>query len=332
MRRRNATLFFFCGPDEAGASAAADRIVSLLPDAGDRVELAGAALRKEPALLADEARSASLFGGTRHIWVRAAGDEAYPAIENHLGATGEACPVLIVATSATDKSRTAKLLAKRGDALTAMFYPPDLADITVAVRRMADAAGLRLDGDLAERIARGAGLDIRLARSEVEKLALYADADPQAPRPVDATMLGAIAATTEDDGFMGIVNAVLSGDLRALPGELARMRELSINPVGLLLAFERRVAQLSRLSARIGPDGHVGRAVEAEKRARRIFFKDDERDLVAQLNRWRGKRLDRLNAKLVDLHRAIIGDNRAGEVLLAQGLAEIARHAAAQRK
>ncbi|MGB3738776.1 MAG: DNA polymerase III subunit delta, partial [Pontixanthobacter sp.] len=161
------TTFFFCGPDEAGASAAAGRIVSLLKNPGDRVELAGAALRREPALLADEARSASLFGDARHIWVRAAGDEAHGAVENHLGATGEACPVLIVATSATDKSRTAKLLTKRDDALTAMFYPPDLGDITTSVRRMADAAGLRLDGDLAQRIAQGAGLDIRLAASEV---------------------------------------------------------------------------------------------------------------------------------------------------------------------
>ncbi|MGB3738665.1 MAG: DNA polymerase III subunit delta, partial [Pontixanthobacter sp.] len=203
-------------------------------------------------------------------------------------------------------------------------------DITTSVRRMADAAGLRLDGDLAQRIAQGAGLDIRLAASEVEKLALYADADPQAPRPVDATMLAEIAATTEDDGFMGIVNAVLSGDTRKLPGELARMRELSINPVGLLLAFERRVAQLTQLSERIGPDGNVGRAVEAEKRARRIFWKD-EGDIVAQLGRWRGRRLDRLNTKLIDLHRAVIGNSRAGEVLLAQGLAEIARHAAQRR-
>ena len=64
---RQCRIFFFCGPDEAGASAAADRIAAMLEDPGERVELAGGDLRKDPALLGDEARSSSLFGDARHI-------------------------------------------------------------------------------------------------------------------------------------------------------------------------------------------------------------------------------------------------------------------------
>lgn len=90
-----------------------------------------------------------------------------------------------------------------------MFWPPDLPSVTASVRTMADAAGLRLNGDIAERIARAAGLDVRLARSEVEKLALYLDASPAAPRNADAEALEAIGATTEEDGFAALVNAVL---------------------------------------------------------------------------------------------------------------------------
>lgn len=77
----SARIFFFCGPDEAGASAAAQRIAAALPDAGERIELAGADLRRDPALLGDEARSTSLFGGSRHIWVRASGDDAHDALQ-----------------------------------------------------------------------------------------------------------------------------------------------------------------------------------------------------------------------------------------------------------
>ena len=82
-------IFFFCGPDEAGASAAANRLAAALPDAGERVELTGADLRRDPALLGDEARSTSLFGGRRHIFVRASGDEAHDALQV-LIETGEA--------------------------------------------------------------------------------------------------------------------------------------------------------------------------------------------------------------------------------------------------
>ena len=50
-------VFFFWGPVEAGAAAAAARIVELLAEPGERVEMSGAVLRKDPILLGDEARS-----------------------------------------------------------------------------------------------------------------------------------------------------------------------------------------------------------------------------------------------------------------------------------
>ena len=239
--------------------------------------------------------------------------------------------MLIVASSATDKARTAKLLEKRADALVAMFYPPDLGTVTNEVRRMADAAGLRLGGDLAERIARATGLDVRLAQSEVTKLALYLDASPQAPRAADEEALDAIGARTEEDGFMPLVNAVLSGDANRLPAELRRMREVSLNPVGVLLAMERRAAQLAQLAARLGPGRKVADLLEAEQKAHRVFWRD-RRDLGVQLERWRGRQLERLVQRLADLHRALLANSAAAELLLAQELTHITRQAAAPRR
>lgn len=324
---RTCKTFFFCGSDEAGAAAAAQRIAIMLEDPGERIDIAGADLRRDPVLLADEARSASLFSGARHIVVRATGDDAHDALANHLAGIdageGDPCPVLVVATSATDKARSAKLLEGRGDALVAMFYPPDLAQLRDTVRRMADEIGLKMPSPMAERIARAAGFDVRLARSEVEKLALYLDASPAAPVTPDAEALDAIGARTEDDGFMPLVNAVLSGSTDRLTSELARLRELSLNPVGLLLAFERRAAQLAQLNARLGRGGRVKDFVSAETRARRVFFKEQE-DIAVQLERWRGARLERLVSRLVELHRELLANSAASETLLAQALAGIA--------
>lgn len=334
-----AQIFFFCGPDEAGASAAANRVAAALADAGDRVELAGADIKRDPALLGDEARSTSLFGGQRHIWVRASGDEAHDAvqflIETADAGAGAAAPVLIVATSATDKSRTAKLLEKRKDALVAMFHPPDLASVAGAVRAMADAAGLRLGGDLAERIARGAGLDVRLAQSEVTKLALYCDADPQSPKSATSEDHAAIGASTDEDGFAPLVNAVLGGELNRVGGEVRRMRELGLNPVGVALALERRAAQLAQIAAKIGISGKIPSLGPGEKLQLGIFFRE-ERAIIQQFERWtqpttrgsRATRLDRLIPRLTQLHRTLLANSQAAELLLAQELAEIARYAA----
>lgn len=324
-----ARVFFFCGPDEAGALDAAERIVALLDDPGERIELTGADIKRDPVRLGDEARSNSLFGESRHIWVRASGDEAYDALETLLGGDVEPCPVLVIASGASDKSKSAKLLAGREDALVGMFYPPDLRSVTDTVRTMASAAGVRIDGALAERIARASGLDTRLAQSEVTKLALYLDASPQAPRSADQAALDAIGAATEDDGFAALVNAVLSGETNRLPSELRRMRELGLNPVGLLLACERRAAQLAQLAARLGPRGDVSGLLKAEVAARRVFWKD-QRDLETQLRKWRGRKLERLVERLMQLHRSLLAQSQNAELLLAQGLAEIARVAGAR--
>lgn len=324
-------IWFFCGADEAGAFSAAAKAIAMLPDAGERVDLSGADFKGDPVRLVDEARSTSLFGGSRHILARVAGDEAHDAVKAFLemadiGQTNGACPVFIVATSATDKSRTAKLLIDRSDGLVAMFYPPDLGAVTTEVRAMCDAAGLRTGGDIAERIARGANLDVRLAQSEVDKLALYLDASTSSTKTVTQADLDAIGANTEDDGLPPLVHAVLSGAVKRLPHELARMREVGLNPVGVALALERRVAQIASLAAKHEPGSDISALLERQ----RVFFKD-RRDLTEQMKAWPPAKLERLVPRLAELHRALMANSQSAELILAQSLTQIARVAAARR-
>ena len=100
---------------------------------------------------------------------------------------------------------------------------------------------------------------------------------------------------------------------------------------GVLLAFERRAAQLAQLAGRFGARGNLETFVEGERRAGRIFFRDAG-DLKAQLSVWRGRRLDRLVRRLAAIHRAVLANSAAAEILLAQELSEIARRAVVQPK
>lgn len=324
-------ICFFCGSDEAGASSAAKKLIAGLDDPGERVDLSGHDLKTDPARLLDEARSTSLFGDSRHILARVTGDEAFEAINTYCeladrGEADNAWPIFIIATSATDKSRSAKLLIKRGDALAAVFYPPDLRSVTADVRAMADAAGMRLNGNLAERIAHAAGLDVRLAQSEIDKLALYLDASPQAPKQATTEDFDMIGASTEDDGFMPLVNAALGGEVRKLPGELRRLREASLNAVGIALALERRAAQLARLSANYRP----GDDMQSFLRSQGVFFRE-HREVGDQLQRWNGGKLERLVPRLTNLHRALLANSQGAELILSNELTLIARYAAARR-
>src|SRR5690606_35315565 len=103
--------------------------------------------------------------------------------------------------------------------------------------------------------------------------------------------------------------------------------ELSLNPVAVLLAIERRAAQIAQLSAKLGRGRKAADLLEAE----RVFWRD-RKDLGAQLERWRGPRLERLVLRLAALHRSLLANSQAAELLLAQELAQIARQAAAGRR
>src|SRR5690606_40622133 len=53
---RQCKMFFFCGQDEAGAAAAAERLTQMLENPGDRVELPGSELKRDPVRLRSEER------------------------------------------------------------------------------------------------------------------------------------------------------------------------------------------------------------------------------------------------------------------------------------
>lgn len=328
---RACRIFYFCGPDEAGAWAGAAAIASLLGDIGEKIEINGSDLRQDPRRLGDEARSSSLFGDARHIIVRASGDDCFNALENHIDGANNACPVFIIAANATDKSRCAKLLEKRDDALVAMFYIPELRDVAQNIRRIGEAAGLRLSADIAEQLARTTGLDIRLAQMEIEKLATFLDAAPERPSTLDQETLDALVAKNEDDQFMPFVNVVLSGQVRKLHEELRRMDETGMNPVGLLLSLERRAAQLAQIAGRAGARGNVTAIIQAEVQARRIFFKE-QGELTTQARIWHGHKLDRLIARLMTAHNDLMENSGDAAALLAHELTQIAHAASRQAR
>jgi len=101
---------------------------------------------------------------------------------------------------------------------------------------------------------------------------------------------------------------------------------MGLNPVGVLLAFERRAALLVGLAAKLGQQGDVRALLETEKTARRVFWKDVPA-LSRQLTVWRGAKLERLAARLMALHRALLSNSNDSGLILMQALAEITRAA-----
>ena len=104
--RRDIRLFFVFGPDESAAASIAGNMVGRLGSDSEAVEIDSAKLRGDPALLADEAASQSLFGGARHIRLHFAREEGLDAIANLLSAEQAGNPVIATAGDLKKNSKT----------------------------------------------------------------------------------------------------------------------------------------------------------------------------------------------------------------------------------
>jgi len=287
-------MFLLYGPDDAGSRALAATMASAMGQDAERIDLAPAALKADPALLADEAASISLFGGARHIRVEGAGDEILAAVEALVEAPSAGNPVAVIAGALRKESKLLKLALASPLILVHASYPPEGGEAAQLVIAAGRDEGLTIRNDVARRIAQSALGDRAIIASEVEKLALYVDAAPDRPREIDQAMLDALGLEGEEGNLDILVNAVLSGQPEATQGELAR---ITADGIPILRAVLRRLFLLADYRADVERGDSVSTVMAAKGRA--LFWKEKE-TVSAQLGRWKSHSLataiDRLSA------------------------------------
>ena len=320
--RTDIRLYLFLGPDDAGnAQLAKDLAAGFGPDF-ERIDISGSKLREDPALLADEASSLSLFGGGRYIFVTTSGEESLAAVQNLLAAPSIVNPVIIMASAISEKSRIAKAVIAAKNAYSIHSYLPTAANMAVTIGQLAKPMGLELSDELATKISENSAQNRRLAELELERLALYLDASPDNPRTVTSEALAALGAANDDDAMAPIINAALCGNIDALRVQMRRMREQRVSEVGLVIVMQRHVMQLAGLAAKMGPRGNA----EAVVNSGRVF--GDKAAFKIQLMRWPSPAIARLSERLLNLQQAMMKSSPGPQLLLQQELLEIARVAA----
>jgi DNA polymerase-3 subunit delta len=322
-------FFLFHGPDDSGSRALVEALAGAAGSGAERIDLAGSDLRQDPARLADEAASISLFGGARYIVVEPAGDEVVPALEALIESPRAGNPVALVAGALKPGSKLLKLALAEPSALAFASYVPEGRDADRLVADMARAEGLIVRPDLARRLGESCAGNRALIGQELKKLALYADASPEAPRPLDHDALDAVGAASEEGDLSRLVDSVGSGNSALLQAELLRLRSEGIEGIPLIRAVLRRMMLLTRLRAEVEAGNAVG-AVMASPAAKSIFWK--EKDAVAgQLGRWRADLLARTVSRLVEAERQIKASGGLGPLAADEELFAICRQAARLR-
>ena len=312
-------FFLFHGPDESGSRALVKALADSLGQEAERIDLAAAELRGDPARLADEAASISMFGGSRWILVEPAGDECVEALEALIAAPAAGNPVALVAGGLKPASKLLKLALAAPDAVAFASYVPDARDADRLALDLARGEGLIIRPDVARRIAEAAGGNRALIAQELAKFALYAGATPDAPKPIDHDVIDALGAGMDEGDLSRLVDSAAGGDAPALEAELMRLRAEGQEGVTLIRAMLRRIALLARLRAEV-EQGSSPDAVMASA-GKSLFWK--EKDAVArQLRHWRGDLLAKSMSRLLEAERQVkaaggIGPRAADEELFA---------------
>jgi DNA polymerase-3 subunit delta len=277
-------LVLLSGPDESASRGLALDAVGALGDPSDPMALmdfSGDELKADPAKLADEAASVSMFGGRRVIRVTGAADACAEAVRILLAAPVAGNPVVMLAGDLPKTSTLRKLAEESPLVLALHSYPLSGGELDRWVQAEAKALGLRLESGVADRFLSATGGDTGILASELVKFATFLDASPDAPKTLERGHLLALGADSAEEDMGLLVNAIVAGNGPAIERQLRLLEGSSAIPV--LRAVARRLLQLAEARAAVDS----GQQPQAAVRALRppVFYKDV--DLVAaNLRNW----------------------------------------------
>lgn len=316
------------GPDDSGSRGLAAILAQAMGAESERVDLAGTDLKTDPARLADEAASISLFGDARHILVEANGDEIVSAVEALIEAPAAGNPVVIVAGVLRPASRLLKLALAEPAALAFASYIPEGRDADRLVLDLARQAGLAMRPDVASRVATATSGNRAVIERELEKFAIYLDAAPDRPQPIDHDLVDTLGAASEGGDLSRLVDSVAGGDAQLLQAELLRLASEGIEGIPLIRAMLRRMLLLGRLRAEVDRGTSVDAVMASQGKS--LFWKEKPA-VTQQLGRWRSDMLAKATTRLLQAERDVKASGALGAVAVDEELFAICRQAARMR-
>ena len=318
-------FYLFHGPDDAGSRALAERLLKGL--GAEKSALSASDVKADAALLASEAGAMSLFGGARLIWVDPAGDEIAEGLEALLDAPAVESPVVAVAGTLRKTSPLLKLAEAHGSALAHASYAPEGRDADRMVMEAGRADGLRIESDLAARVAAACNGNQAILAHELVKFALYLNASPDRPKELTHDVVDLLGADSGEGDMMRLGDLALAGRANDLFEELDRVALTNSEAIPVVRALQRRLLQLAGLRARVEQGQSVDAVMTSMGKA--LFWKD--KGLMQQLlANWSAERLAHMLERSAALEKAIIFSDEPPVAALEEELVTIAR--AAQRK
>jgi len=315
-------FYLFHGDNESGSRALAERLLKGL--GAEKSGLSGSAVKSDPGLLADEAGAIGLFVGRRALWIEPAGDEIAIAFDSLLQLAAVENPTIAVAGSLRKTSALLKLAEGHPMALSHVSYPLEARDADRLVIELGRNEGLLIAGDLASRVAVGAGNNETIIAGELAKFALFLGASGESPRELDHATVDVLGADCGEGNVLGIGDLALDGRIEQLADELQLLAPGASEVVPILRSLQRRLLQLAPLRARIEGGERLDSVMTSMGKS--LFWRD--KPLMQRLlSQWSAARLAQAGERISRLERQLMLSPVPGEAALGEELLAIARAA-----
>lgn len=315
-------FYLFHGQDELQSRALAARLAEAL--GASRYLLSAGSVKLDPALLVDEAGAMNLFGGKRLVWIEPATKDIEEGVAALLEGPATESPVVAIAGALQKTSALLKLAEASPDALAFASYAPEGPDAERLVIDLGRRVGLKIAPPVAARIAAGAGNDQAIIAQELEKLSLYVDASPHAPKELDHEALDAVGADTAEGDFLRLADLALGGAVAELADELARLPAGRSEGIPVVRSLQRRLHMLAPARAKMERGARLDDAMTSLGRS--LFWKD--KALVGRmLSKWSAEDLAKVAERAGKLERDLLFSDAPEREALGEELLAIARKA-----
>ena len=320
-------FYLFYGPDDAQSRALGERLLQGL--GAIRFLISPGAVKADPALLADEARAMSLFGGRRVIWIEPAGEEIAAGVETLVEAEAAAeSPVVAIAGALRKGSTLLKLAESSVRAMAFAAYAPEGAEAERMVVEVGRTLGLKISPPVAARVADSCSNDQAVVAQELRKLALYVDASPHVPKELEHAALDAVGAELLEGDSRRLADLALAGDIAGLTEQLAPGGAAS-EAIPVVRALQRRLLMLAPARARVDSGQSVDAVMTSWGKA--LFWKD--KPLVAKLlATWDAPGLATVAERAGRLEHGLLFGKAPEREALGEELLAIARSARGRRQ
>jgi DNA polymerase-3 subunit delta len=315
-------FYLFFGPDESQSRIFAGRLLKSL--GAEKSAISAAALKADPALLADEASAISLFGGKRLLWIEPAGEDMLIALQAFLESPAPESRAVAIAGDLKKSSGLRRLAESDPRVVAHISYMPEGDAIERIIEQMAGAEGLKAGPAVAQRIAAACGNDRAVIAQELEKFAAYVDASPEQPRELGPRTLDELAAGGTESGFNTLADLALSGDLAGLANELELAGTDGGDSVTIVRSLQRRLLTIAPIRARVDAGENAGAVMASLGKA--LFWKDKE--VVGRIvGAWDSAGLARISTRLGKLERDLMLTGVPRAQAVGEELSAIARAA-----